>query len=372
MIRKILVLFFSWLILFQINAYAGGLIPGFSKEESIEMLKINSRYSRRLPDSIVGPPAFYHQVYKSPEMGLQNQWSLWMSNDDSVAVICIRGTAGSITSWLANLYSVMVPAKGYLQLEKDYRFDYYLADDPKAAVHTGWLVSTGMLIRDIMPKIDSLVAGGIKNFLITGHSQGGGIAYLLTSHLYRLRQTGRIPGSVILKTYCSAAPKPGNLYYAYAYEASTAGGWAFNVVNTADWVPEMPVSVQTVDDFNDVNPFTDAVNAIKKQKFPTRFLMMRAYKRLSKGPRKSREDYLQLIGDRLYIMIQQTLPEFEKPTYFESINYVRTGNTIVLFADEKYKATFPDDLKQIFMHHYFQCYLFLINQFQELPISENN
>jgi pimeloyl-ACP methyl ester carboxylesterase len=286
-------------------------------------------------------------------MGLQNRWDLWMSNDSTVAVISIRGTTGTAASWLANFYAAMVPAKGYLQLEKNYRFDYHLADDPKAAVHTGYLVSSGMLARDILPRLDSLTSHGIRNIIITGHSQGGGIAYLLTAYLYSLRNTGRIPGNTVIKTYCSAAPKPGNLYFAYAYEAMTASGWAYNVVNSSDWVPEMPVSVQTTGDYNDVNPFTHAVPTIKKQKFFTRILLMRAYRKLSNRPRKSLEDYQELLGDKLYIFISKSLPEFEKPEYFNSINYVRTGKTIVLLADEQYKIAFPDDDKQNFMHHYY-------------------
>ena len=52
--------------------------------------------------------------------------------------------------------------------------------------------------------------------------------------------------SLNIKTYCSAAPKPGNLFYAYDFEHITEGGWAFNVVNSADWVPELPSTTQTV------------------------------------------------------------------------------------------------------------------------------
>ncbi|HPN72156.1 MAG TPA: hypothetical protein PLZ32_21680, partial [Saprospiraceae bacterium] len=77
-----------------------------------------------------------------------------------------------------------------------------------------------------MPKIDSLYKTGTKEFLIMGHSQGGAIAYLMTSYLYNLQQLGQLPIDIKFKTYCSAAPKPGNLYYAYEYEAMTQGGWA--------------------------------------------------------------------------------------------------------------------------------------------------
>ncbi len=101
-----------------------------------------------------------------------------------------------------------------------------------------------------------------------GHSQGGAIAYLLTAHFYNLQQQGKLPADIRFKTYCSAAPKPGNLYFAYDYETTTRGGWACNVVNAADWVPETPFSVQTVSDFNTTNPFVNAKKGNQQTKVP--------------------------------------------------------------------------------------------------------
>ena len=352
-----------------LTAPASDLVPGFMKEEYIEMLKINAKQSSRFPDSIMGKPQYYNLEYRSAEMGLQNRWDLWVDHSHKTAVISIRGTTGSKESWLANFYAAMVPAKGYLQLENNYRFEYHLADNPKAAVHTGWLVATGMLMRDILPKLDSVVQAGMKNIIVTGHSQGGGIAYLVTSHLYHLRSVQRIPSFINIKTYCSAAPKPGNLYFAYEYEAITSPGWAYNVVNAADWVPEVPVSIQTTDDYNNVNPFVNAVPAIKKQKFLARILLMKAYKKLSKGPRKSRKDYLKLLGDRMYILIHQSLPEFEKPDYYPSVDYVRTGNTIVLTPTPEYRIKFPDNQKQVFMHHFYPNYLYLVTHLPEVETT---
>jgi len=196
-----------------------------------------------------------------------------------------------------------------------------------------------------------------------GHSQGGAIAYLLTSHLHQLRKTGKLPADIIIKTYCSAAPKPGNLFYAYEFESMTSEGWAYNIVNTSDWVPEMPVTVQTTTDCNEVNPFINALPIIKKQKFVQRVLLRKAYKRLSGPPRKSQEEYQLFLGEKVYMLVKKSMPEFVKPVYFESINYVRAGKTIVLLADEKYRAAFPDNPGKLFMHHLFEPYYFLINQF---------
>src|SRR4030095_17184784 len=122
-------------------------------------------------------------------------------------------------------------------------------------------------------------------------------------------------------------------------------------------------SIQTTSDCNYVNPFVHALPIINKQSFVEKILLKKAYKRLMEPPRKSLEQYKYDLGDRIYEIVKQSLPEFVKPDYFESINYVRTGKTIVLLPDEKYHAVFPDDQNHIFMHHLFEPYLFLINQY---------
>src|SRR5205085_5541260 len=148
------------------------LKPGFDKAEYIEMIKISdkfgdSTYRRQLPE-----PLHSKFVYRSPVMGLENRWDLWITNGNT-AVISIRGTTASSVSWLNNFYAAMVSAHGSLHLNDTTTFNYNLASDPKAAVHVGWMISVAFLSRDILQKIDSCYSTGIKNIIITGHSQGG-------------------------------------------------------------------------------------------------------------------------------------------------------------------------------------------------------
>ena len=185
----------------------------------------------------------------------------------------------------------MVPAKGELQVSSDYNFKYELAANPNATVHTGWLICTAFLSRDMLPKIDSLYKKGVREFYITGHSQGGAIAFLLTAYLYHLQKQQLLPADIRFKTYCSAAPKPGNLYFAYDYEALTQNGWAYNVVNSADWVPETPLSIQTTEDFNMTNPFSITKPVIKKQPFLKKIALNHVYNRLDKSTKKAAKKY---------------------------------------------------------------------------------
>ena len=355
------ILNFSLLFLLFLNNLdlkAQSLQPGFDPEEYIKLMQISSRmskdssYFRNIPIS-----EQYQRIYQSQEMGLKNLWDLWLKNNGKTAVISIRGTTQDPVSWLGNFYAGMVPAKGKLQISSDFEFDYDLAENPKAAVHIGWLLGTAFLSRDILPKIDSLYNTGVKDFLIIGHSQGGGIGYLLTAYFYNLQNQGSLPSDMKWKTYCSAAPKPGNLYFAYDYESMTQEGWAYNVINAADWVPQVPFSVQTIDDFNHVNPFRNAESTIKNQKFPERIVLKRIYNQLDKPTREAQRNFEKYLGNKATKLIQKTLPEFQMPEFYSSNNYVRTGNTIILQPDEEYLEKYPDNPDKIFMHHLHPPYL---------------
>lgn len=337
---------------------AQDLKPGFDKSEYIQLLEVSSRYSDS--NYLIGIPApqRFKRIYLSDEMGLDNRWSLWVDHAKT-AVICLRGTTQKSQSWLANFYAAMVPAKGSLHISDSFIFNYDLAPNPKAAVHIGWLLGTAFLSRDILPKMDSMYKSGTKNFIITGHSQGGAISFLMTAYLYSLQEQGKLPADMHFKTYCSAAPKPGNVYFAYHYESITQNGWSFNVINSADWVPQLPFSVQTLNDLNTTNPFMNSGELIKKQGFPKNILLKHIYNRISKPAIHTQKNYEKYLGKYATKMVQKYLPGFEQPIFYSSSDYERTGTTIVLQADDDYYKKFPDDPKKVFVHHSFQAYLYL-------------
>ncbi|MGX5818194.1 lipase family protein [Chitinophaga lutea] len=232
------------------------LRSGFDPAEYASLLKLPQR------DSLFGePPPGFTFVHASKEAGFQNRWFLWKRND-GVAVIVIRGTVGSGESWLANFYAAMIPAKGTLRLNDSTTFDYRLAGRADAYVHVGWTVSLGHLAPDIVQQVREQYAKGVRSFIVFGHSQGGAIAFLLRSYLEYLPD---MPKDITWKTYCSAAPKPGNMFYAYDFDHITRNGWGYRVVSAEDWVPETPLSLQTVKDFNAVNPFAGLPGSLKKK-----------------------------------------------------------------------------------------------------------
>ena len=362
---QLLTILFICFITPSIHLQAQKLKPNFDKKEYIELLKIAQKTAIDISKwgtyKTVGDPERFVLAYRSPSIGLENKWDLWISKD-SVATISIRGTTADAKSWLANFYAAMVPAKGTLELEKSFIFDYTLSEHPQAAVHVGWLVATAYLSRDILPKIDSCYKSGIKDFILTGHSQGGGITYLLSSYLSNLKKEHKLPQDIRFKTYCSAAPKPGNLYYAYTYEYEAREGWAFNVVNTADWVPETPFSIQTIYDYNRINIFGSVRSLIKKQPFPSNLVLHHIYNKLNNPGIRAQRNYEEYLGRVVVKSIKKHLPEFKEPVYYKSNNYVRTGNTIVLFANESYFKVFPDDSPNIWQHHFVEPYILLAEE----------
>lgn len=324
------------------------LNPGFDLNEYLEILRINGhlygpdeRY-----DVQVDAPLQSEIVYKSEEMGLNNLYEIWLK-DGHTAVFCTRGSVDTDLSWLANLYAVMVPAKGKLKIDTDFIFDYNLAEDPEAAVHIGYLISTAFLSKDMLPRIKELYDKDIKNIIVAGHSQGGGISYLLTAYFYQLQQTGQLPKDIRFKTYCTAAPKPGNLYFAYEYENNTSG-WAYQVVNTKDWVPQTPFTVQKYEDLPSRNPVSPIASTIKKQGLKKRV----AFRMLKNPSEKAVINYQKILGHHVSKMIKEYLPNFEEPKYFPSNNYVRTGTHIVLKPDGDYLQKYREENDDSMMLHH--------------------
>ncbi|MDA3613912.1 lipase family protein [Polluticaenibacter yanchengensis] len=353
-------LFFNLSIFISASLFAQTLKPGFDKEEYKSTLAMVQRYADSAFPGYPKEPAGYRFVYFSPEMGLKNKWGLWKRQSDGAAVINIRGTIQDGISWMSNFYCGMVPAKGSIKLKPDENFEYNLSDYDHAYVHIGWLISFAYLSKDMRPKIDSLIASGTKSFIVSGHSQGGALSYFVTAWLRQLQKKGAIPKDVQIKTYCSAAPKPGNIYFAYDYESQTQDGWAYNVINSADWVPETPFSLQTVGDLND-SPLGDISPMIKKQKFPKNLIIKSIYKKLKRRPEKAVKSYRKYLGNFVGKMITKYLNEYEQPNLEYNMYYARAGNYITLLVNTVYYEKFPKTSDNKFMHHSELSYLYLLN-----------
>jgi hypothetical protein len=343
-----------------IGSWAQKLTPGFCKSEYLELLKLTV-YTNISDTSKVKEkpplPQKFHRIYRSPAIGLDNLWDLWISSDSLVA-LSIRGSTSKPESWVENFFSVMVPAKGSLHIADDFIFNYTLAENPQAAVHTGWLIGMAFVSQDMLPRIDSLYRLGYRNFYIVGYSQGGAIAYLLTAYFYNLQKQGKLPADIRFKTYCNAAPKPGNLFFAYEYEHQTHG-WAFNVVNAADWVPQSPLTIQTPMDMSPDNPLSSPDGFGEKRKFPFNLWISYVYRQTYQPIYRAQANYRKYFGRKMVRQVKKYLPQFIAPEFVKTVDYSRVGQYIILYPDSQYYKLFPIIAENVWLHHGPKAYFYL-------------
>lgn len=360
--RHFYLLAVGFVLSFVFTSSAQVLKAGFDADEYAGTLRrcaqqVGTTYRGKTPKEEA-----YQRVYRSPEMGMHNKYDLWLSADKQIMALNLRGTTSDMGSWIENFYSAMIPAAGSIKMTDSFTFQYKFAADPKAMVHTGWTLGVGSLAPDIEAHIMALYSKGTKQLIVEGHSQGGALAQLLTAYLrYRIAD-GKMPKDLVIKSYCSAAPKTGNLYFAYDFDFITRGGWAFTVVNAADWVPESPLSLQTIRDFNTVNPFTNARPVIKKQKFLLRLYLSHAYRQLTRNSNKAQRKYEKYLGRVMYTQVRKFMPQLQKLKYTGSANFMRAGTPVVLQPDAAYYQKFPDSGDNIFRHHLFEPYYYLVDK----------
>lgn len=338
---------------------------GFNAREYYDLLGVNEL--THMPELAIGKQTgetnIYTLQYRSPEVGLLNRWELWMRND-GVAVISIRGTIQQPVSWMANFYAAMIPATGLMQINDSTNFQYQLAADPKAAVHIGWMIGLAHIAPGMVAAIKDLAATkNTDQFIIMGHSQGGALAFLTTSYLYYLTQKGDLPSNIKWKTYCSAAPKPGNTYYAYDYDFITRNGKGYTIVNSADWVPETPNGVQTLNDYNTGSPFSNIQAILGQQKPIARWYLNGVFKKMDRSTKKAQRRLDKYLGHKMYKVVKKVLPQFKQPVYANTSVYTRAGVPIVLIPNEEYWKSFPNDPAKTFQHHLMEPYRFLVKAF---------
>lgn len=330
------------------------LQPGFNADEYLEMSVLNNIISG-FPTPQLPTNTKYQLIHKSSPSKLDNVWAYFRKKDQPLGVIVIRGTSGNNNSWMENFYAAMIPAQGKLEFNNGTSFSYQLADRADATVHVGWTLGFSYMVDSLKALMDQEIQKGIKDFIVTGHSQGGAIAYYLSTWLKR-----NYP-SLQIKVYCSAAPKPGNTGFAYDFNFLFRDGWAYNVVNEWDWVPEMPFSLQTMRDFNATNPFNNLKMVIKKQRIPIKWVLKKYYNDLSKTSEKAQKKFQKRLGTTIGGFIQKFDPTVQLPPFSSTHQYTIAGTPIILKVTEEYRNKYPQRSEQkIFLHHSIVNYVELI------------
>ena len=354
------IFYFLSLLIYTSSFSQNEFKPGFDKYEAKDAIIISSLQS---PDSIwqtlnMPKPKNWKLVYTSPVVGLDNRWSLWYNETTNSCEINIRGTVDKLSSWMEDFYSGMIKSQGEIRLDSNNTFKYKMANDTLAFVHAGWTIGVGFLSKTVLEKIDEYYKKGVKNFYISGHSQGGALALLMTSYLhYNLD----LPDDISIKTYAIAAPKPGNLYFSYDFSSYTQEGWAYGIINSKDWVPESPFTVQTVNDIYEINPFAGIEESTKSMKPLQRTELLIVYRKMERSLNKAQKYLTKYLGYKTSNFVHKKLPDLEELEYKNSFDYTTCGNSIVL-VPAKNDLEFYQAENDVFIYHHIWNYYYLFEK----------
>jgi hypothetical protein len=304
----------------------------FRKEEARDMIALCNSFPfldiyKSDADVI---PSGYHKKYTSAILGMDNIYQIYQNGH--IAIINLRGSTAKKISWMENIYSAMIPAKGTMQISGK-KLKYCFAKDTAAAVHAGYALAIAFLSEDVLKQIDLLNKEGIHNFIITGHSQGGALASMLRAYLENLS------GEVLskknkYKTYSFAAPMIGNKDFVKEYNLLFClPKTSFNIVNPADLIPTFPIN------YNESNYIS---GNLKKLLFEKESFSLQ--KMAADGIAILLEDHISRYVNKVSYSIAEQISKDVGPVvippYVKDINYYKLSNVI-----EINPVVFPKILK---------------------------
>jgi hypothetical protein len=288
--------------------------------------------------------------------------------NNNYAVINLRGSTASPLSWLANVYSAMIPANDTIILPNGKKIIYYLSDNPNANVHSGWTLSMVFLMEEIVSKIKQLNGKGVFNYIITGHSQGAAIAQLLRAYLEHA------PDSIVdrrnkFKTYAFASPKPGNEYFARNYSNYFSSS-SFIINNPRDPIMNMPITKNNKPVFDYTEIYEHLTDTNKN------YLKALAYKAIGRIV-AGKEDSLFIKKSGLNVhkqIIKETGP-VKMPPYQADMSYCLPVSPVYIqtfseanFVNKRYYRDFNKDSTNLFYRH--KPYLYFLEIQKEYFYNE--
>lgn len=237
--------------------------PGYDVTEAQSLISLLALLEGTPPPPLDAPPipANWTLLYDSPVIGVfDNKWQLYQYSENQVTqyAILIRGTVNTPGSIIDDLLAVMIPASGSITVDS-ITLSYQLAADPLAGVHLGFALAAFVLLYDLE---SGILAQLLKNdvpigsdVFVTGHSQGAAIATVVRSFLYY--SDFQKLAKYDYKTYLFSQPKPGNDHYGNDFDfVACENGLGFNLTNTQDWVPQVPLTFELPRDLNTPNPLS--------------------------------------------------------------------------------------------------------------------
>jgi hypothetical protein len=312
-------LLFGLLLLVSSTSFAQ-LREGFDPDEVKSLISMCNSYTFQNlygSDAAIAPKN-YKKTYTSPVVGMDNKFQVYTK--DQVGVLNFRGSTKQITSWVENMYSAMIPAKGVILLDNESN-PYCFAKDTSAAVHAGYGLAVVLLSPTIIDQIKKLNQQGIYNIIITGHSQGGSLANMTRAYLENLPE-GTLSAKNVYKTYAFANPMCGNKSFSEEYHVRYCeNNMSYSIINPADLVPSMPMHYQEKGKLLS----TDRLKSwlFGKESFDIRKIGLEVAVRQFE---KSLTSYVKSSNRLIETMVSAAYGSVDMPDYVDDINYFQVGN----------------------------------------------
>lgn len=293
--------------------------PGYDPAEAVDMVALCNSFTflkEENDDSEIIPKA-YEKIYDSHSIGLDNRFQVYRKEE--TAAIVIRGTTANPTSWMANVYSALIPADSVVMIDS-VPHPYTFALVKGAAVHSGYALGVLLMSEDIVGQIRTLNTAGVRDFYITGHSQGGALATLLRAYLeYLPAETFAVQNNY--KTYAFAGPMAGNAAFAAEYNKRFAeNGTAFRLENPNDMVPAFPGNMR-----EGANPVSMFGNQSGGNDMRNIFLAL-LFRQFS----DSLSSFANRMGEMVLQQLSQNVGKIVMPQYVDDYSYRPAGEQIIV------------------------------------------
>jgi hypothetical protein len=321
-----------FLVLFFSNISFSQLQKGFDPQEAKEMIMICNSFTYldlyKSDKDII--PAGYTKTYTSKAQGMDNVFQVYTHGN--IGVINFRGSTANKFSWLANMYSELLPVEGEITV-KDITFNYKMGKDSLSSIHSGYTLALAFLHQDLLAQIKKLNEQGIYDILITGHSQGGALAVLARSYLKYVSPTELDP-KTNFKVYVFAMPMVGNKSFVREYNRSfSTPEMSYGLINPEDLVPSMPLS------FNDSTFIRDNIATMMSDKMDIDKSVF-----VKEGMillfQSQFKDIVTKFSNSIKNQLNSEYGEIKTPKAKEGINFTQIGNIIKLPEPE-----YPLELK---------------------------
>lgn len=311
--------------------------------------------------------------YLSEPLALDYCWAKWM-HELHVPVLAVRGTIQTRKSWLANGFAGMFPARDTIR-NIDEIWPYCFAEHPEARVHAGWAIGSVLLSHDMLPHILEIAKTGKREIVLTGHSQGGALVWLLSMQFYFWQQQGILPSDLKFTVYTIGSPKPGNLWFAREFLTKYPPERAFNVFSNPDVVPLLPPTLQYIDPEAEGYGFHTGRKDFTDDNHSAIYSSLFSRARKFQRPlRKAAKKYHFILGNFAGVTVHRYLDSYQWPKTISDFNYHHVGTPVMLVPDADYLAFFnADSANSIFAHHSLSSYRWFFEKhpFNRLAASGN-